>query len=156
VSELVTVRPSSLPPKGVIKVANIFVRLLLRSPLHGLMSAQMVLLTYTGRKSGKPYCIPVGYRREGHMVTVAAGNPWWVNVRGGAPVTLRIAGEQLRGIAVPVEDKVAAEGYLMDLVRGMPKFAKTYHASLMPDGQPDPASIKKAVNLTVIVRVTLA
>ncbi len=41
------------------KVANPFVRLILRSPLHGTMSAGLLLITYHGRKSGKEYTLPV-------------------------------------------------------------------------------------------------
>ncbi len=34
---------------------------LLRLPLHGLLSRQVFLLTYTGRRSGRQYTLPVGY-----------------------------------------------------------------------------------------------
>jgi hypothetical protein len=35
-------------------------RALLRSPLHGLLSGMLMLLSYTGRKSGRTYTIPIG------------------------------------------------------------------------------------------------
>ena len=41
------------------KLYNPFVGALLRSPLHGFMSNSTMLLTYTGRKSGKTYTTPV-------------------------------------------------------------------------------------------------
>jgi hypothetical protein len=40
------------------KIANPFVRLILRSPLHGLFSAALLLITYLGRKSAKEYTLP--------------------------------------------------------------------------------------------------
>src|SRR5437868_7291582 len=107
-TELRTVRSRSLPPKAVMQIANIFVGLLLRSPMHRPMSTNLLLLTYTGRKSGRYYHLPCGYRRERSTVTLVAGNPWWRNLRGGAPVVLRIAGEDLSGIAAPVEDNAIA------------------------------------------------
>jgi hypothetical protein len=136
-------------------VANIFVRALLRSPLHGLMSKTLLLLTYTGRKSGKHYQLPVGYRRDGRIVTLVAGNPWWVNVRGGAPVTLRLAGAELRGFAAPIEEKRQAEDALMAFIEKMPYLAKMYNVTLTQGKRPDRASVEAAVNTQVLVRVTL-
>lgn len=153
--ELRTVRSRSLPPKAVMLVANIFVGLLLRSPLHSPMSKYLLLLTYTGHKSGRRYHLPCGYRREGNTVTVVAGNPWWKNLQGGAPVALRIAGQDLRGIAAPVEDKAIAAEELMAFLRKMPHLAKMYHAALTPEGQPDPASVKAAVDVQVVVQVVV-
>jgi hypothetical protein len=42
-TQLRTVRSPSLPPKAMMRVANIFVSLLLRSPLHRPMSAYLLL-----------------------------------------------------------------------------------------------------------------
>jgi hypothetical protein len=139
-----------------MRVANIFVSLLLCSPLHRPLSAFLLLLSYTGRTSGRRYRIPCGYRREGGMVTVVAGNPWWKNLQGGGPVELRVAGEELGGIATPVEDKAIAAEELMAFLRKMPRLAKMYHATLTPDGQPDPASVKAAVDLQVVIQVALS
>jgi hypothetical protein len=107
-TQLRTVRSLSLPPKAEMRVANIFVRLLLRSPLHRPLSAYLLLLTYTRRRSRKRYSIPCGYWREGRTVILVAGNPWWKNLQGGASVELHIAGEDLSGFAAPVEAKVSA------------------------------------------------
>lgn len=49
------------PPPAVFRLVNPLMKLLLRSPLHGLVSKRLMLLTMTGRKSGKQYSIPVGY-----------------------------------------------------------------------------------------------
>jgi F420H(2)-dependent quinone reductase len=154
-STLRTVRSSSLPPRAVMTVANIFVGALLRSPFHGLMSKTLLLLTYTGRKSGKYYQIPVGYLREGPIVTLVAGNPWWVNVRGGASVTLRLAGAELRGFAAPMEEKRQAEDALMAFIEKMPNLATMYNVTLTQDKRPDRTSVEAAVNTQVVVRVAL-
>jgi hypothetical protein len=41
------------------RLMNKFPAMLLRSPLHGLMSKRFLLLTFTGRKSGRKHTIPV-------------------------------------------------------------------------------------------------
>src|SRR3954454_18607682 len=81
------------------RVGNPGVRLLLRSPLHPLVSGRLALITVTGRKSGRSYTIPVAYERSGEVVTIGVGWPerkhWWRNLRGdGAPVTLRLRGDE--------------------------------------------------------------
>lgn len=69
----------NVPPKFLMAVANVFLRLILRSPLHAWMSSTLLLLTYTGRKSGKRYTIPIGYTRDGDVVTIFAyrSRTWW-------------------------------------------------------------------------------
>ena len=155
IATLRTVRSRSLPPKAAMRVANIFVGALLRSPLHGVMSKQILLLGYTGHRSGKRYHLPIVYRRDGDSITLIAGNHWWVNVRDGAPVTLRLAGTEVHGIATPVRDRDQAERALMALLEEMPHLAKMYNAALTPEGRPDPASVKAAINTQVVVLVAL-
>ena len=48
---------------------------LLRSPLHWPASRRLVLITYTGRGSGRPYTIPVRYEVAGLQVTITVGSP---------------------------------------------------------------------------------
>jgi hypothetical protein len=74
---------------------------LLRSPLHGLLSQGLLLITVTGYKSGKPYTIPVEYRLESSCVTIISrqGRTWWQNIAGGAPVKLHLRGQEVTGQA---------------------------------------------------------
>jgi hypothetical protein len=88
---------------------NPVMRVILRSPLHGLASRRVALITYAGRKSGREYTIPTFYRDKGDEVTIAVGWPdskvWWRNLTGeGGPVRLVIRGRELRGHAVASRD----------------------------------------------------
>jgi hypothetical protein len=92
------------------RVGNPAIRLLLRSPLHRLASRQLALITVTGRRSGREFTFPVGYRRDGDVVKVPVGWPqrkvWWRNLRGdGAPVRLRIRGRDHTGHGVARGDE---------------------------------------------------
>ena len=70
---------------------------LLRSPLYGLVSKHFMLLTFSGRKTGKTYTIVVG-RHDVHgdllVPTETTGRRWRLNFRGEAPlfVTLEAGG----------------------------------------------------------------
>src|SRR5712691_523168 len=85
-----TVEVPTPPARPLMAAANVAVQLLLRSPLHFWLSDTMLLLTYTGRKSGRRDTNPVSYSREGDVVTVFTYRSWWRNLRGGAPVRVEI------------------------------------------------------------------
>ena len=51
--------------RAVPKWLNCVMKFVLRSPLHGVVSKKIMLLTFTGRKSGKRYTIPVSYTQKG-------------------------------------------------------------------------------------------
>ena len=100
---------SRTPFRIMNRTINRLLKPLLRSPLHPLASSEIALLTYTGRKTGKEYTIPVFYRDKGDRITVAVGWPdrkaWWRNLTGeGARVTLLVRGERLTGHAVATRD----------------------------------------------------
>ncbi len=79
---------------------------LLRSPLHGLFSKSTMVITVTGRKSGKTYAVPVNYIRDGNVLSVLSRpeRTWWRNLRAqspgeGVPVKVLVEGKDLDGRA---------------------------------------------------------
>jgi hypothetical protein len=91
------------------RTMNPALSMLLRSPAHRLASGRLALITYTGRKSGREYTIPVLYRDRGEEITIAVGWPerkvWWRNLTGsGGPVRLVVEGEEVRGHAVATRE----------------------------------------------------
>ncbi|MGZ6617591.1 MAG: nitroreductase/quinone reductase family protein [Solirubrobacteraceae bacterium] len=83
------------------RVVNPLVRGLLRSPAHGLLSGRLALLSVTGRRSGRTFTFPVGYRRDGDRVTISVASPerkrWWRNLIEAAPVEIWLAGVRRTG-----------------------------------------------------------
>ena len=91
------------------RAVNPVLRAVLQSPAHMLASGRFALITYTGRRSGRQYTIPVFYRDKGDEVTIAVGWPdrkvWWRNLTGpGGPVRLVVRGQELRGHAVATRE----------------------------------------------------
>jgi hypothetical protein len=84
---------------------------LVRSPLGSrLVGGSMTVVTYVGRRSGRSFSLPVGYRRDGDRVTIAVALPdqksWWRNFSGdGAPIALRLDGRQRHGRGVARRDR---------------------------------------------------
>jgi deazaflavin-dependent oxidoreductase (nitroreductase family) len=101
--------------KRLQRFGNLFVIVLLRSPLHRLLSRSLVLVTYRGRRSGRSFTVPVMYAESTGELIVLVGHPerksWWRNLREGAPVELRLRGRRLHGTAT-VTDAEAAAPYI--------------------------------------------
>lgn len=79
------------------RLTNPALRWLLRSPLHRPISRWLVLLAYEGRRSGRPYAIPVGYvRADGGVVAAAprAETNWWRNFRSPWPCAVWLRGNR--------------------------------------------------------------
>jgi len=102
----------------MMRLANGTMSVLLSSPPHGLVSKHAMLITVTGRKTGRLYTTPVNYLLDGDTITVVSrrNRTWWRNLRGGAPVAVRVRGKDLTGAAeVMVDDKEAVATALMAL-----------------------------------------
>ena len=109
---------------------------ILRSPLHPLLSPGLMLLSYTGRRSGRRFSIPVGYQRSGDVITVLASRArrkrWWRNFDEPAPVELLVRGRTLHGEArVLAGDalRAVAERTFQRLPRLAGQFGITYDRS---------------------------
>ena len=105
---------------------NDFMSWVLRSPFHGLLSNGMMLLTVTGRKTGKKYTTPVGYYREGGYLWIITSRDrtWWKNLRGGAEVGLLLRREPLTGFAEPELDEKTVESRMYGYLQHVPQAAK--------------------------------
>jgi len=135
---------------------NQAMKFVLRSPAHGMVSKSMLLITFTGRKSGKTYTTPVDYSQDGDRVTIFTHANWWKNLRGGAPVTLRIQGRELQGLAEPIaEDKQAVAAGMMAHLRKVPSDAKYYGVTFDEQGNPRAEEVEKAVQSVVMIRIQL-
>jgi len=109
---------SQPPPKAVLAVANRVFAGLLRSPLHGVVDSQFLLLHLTGRRTGIRYRIVVARHHLDGVLTVMTSAPWRLNTRGGAEVLVTSEGRTRRGHAVLVEDPdQVADGYAAEIDR---------------------------------------
>lgn len=119
-------------------MGNRLVAALLRSPLHRLLSGSLMLLTVRGRRSGEPHTFPVQYAREGDVVYVYPGEHerkvWWRNLVEPAPVRLRIAGTELKGVGRALragEDPEAVAAGSAAYLRRFPRLANAVDGELI-------------------------
>jgi hypothetical protein len=90
---------------------NAPVTALAASPRFGaLLRRSITTITYTGRRSGRTFSIPVAFRRRGDEIDIVPNMPdaktWWRNFLGdGAPMSLTLDGIEHSGYAVAHRDE---------------------------------------------------
>lgn len=95
------------PPRLAITVLNPVMRWLLRrgkGPTN-----HMMLLSWNGRRSAKPYSTPVSRFEVDDRLFTTTASPWKHNFDGGHPVDVTIAG-RLRSMRGTLVDDPAAVG----------------------------------------------
>ena len=135
---------------------NNTMKFMLRSPMHGLVSKNILLITFTGCKSGKTYTTPVCYSQEGNQVYIFTHAKWWKNLCNCTSVTLRLRGREVRGVPEPiVEDKGAIASKLAAHLRRVPSDARYYDVTFDEHGNPRAEEVENAVQTVVMIRVQL-
>ncbi len=144
--------------KALMKMGNFFVKGILNSPLHPLMSASTAVISVTGRKSGTIYSIPVNYERDGNevMMTSVRDRTWWKNLRGGSETRLRIKGETYSARTVAVEDEDVVGSYLAALLFRQPSMARFYGVNKEEDGSLRGSDLKRAASERVLIKAVLS
>ena len=141
-------------PEPLFLIINPMMRMLLRSPLHFLQSKSLMLITFTGRKSGRVFTTPVRYVRVADSVRcfTSAENRWWRNLRGGAAVSLRIEGKEAAYWAAPIEnDPGAKREALRHYLALFPQDAAYHGIRLNPDRSPVSEDLERALHDAVVV-----
>lgn len=139
-------------------ILNRVIPLVLRSPLHGLLSRNLLLLTHTGRTSGKAYTIPVTYfEGEDGAIRMFSNQRWPRNLRGGAAVTLRLRGRDVGARADVIEDRTTVTREVAPfLATKGTKAARMINVQIDATRPPTEAEIATASREHVVVSVTLA
>lgn len=137
--------------------ANAVVRPLLQSPLHWLVSGRLMLLSYSGGKTGKQYCFTVGYFPwdDGDVIVSSSAN--WPKTIGSAKnvrVLIKRRWFEARPTVIgQLEQKADVLGDFA--MRNGPRAAKGLMLGLPGDRQPDRQQLLDAAARTTIVRLAL-
>lgn len=129
---------------------------LLQSPLHGLLSHNLLLITFTGRKTGQEYTIPVTFNQRSEKITVFSNQNWWRNLEGGAPVTLQLRGRQVQAQAEVSRDTqvIIEELTAFFLQRGVKSAWMINVSGLAPNRAPTEEELTTIAQTHVVVSVT--
>ena len=127
---------------------------LLKSRLHGLMSKGTVLLTFTGRKSGRVYTVPVNYVAVGghYLSTSQRDRTWWRNLGNGEVITLVVRGETIQAASYVVDDALGVQAGLQAVIQQNPRYARYFKIRQFSDGEYDQDDIRRAAKEAILVR----
>ena len=142
---------------------NPIVRFLLRSPIHGIASRNLCLLSFRGRRSGRRYTTPLSFVREGgrkgrKVLLLSSHNTrWWKNLLDEpAEVEIEIAREVHRGLArAHVEDSGPFRDGVRRFLTALPRDARVYGIRLDREKRPLEEDIGSAAGHVVLVEVEL-
>lgn len=141
-------------PEWAFRFVNPIVIALLSSPLRGLLGGSIVVMRYSGKKSGREYRVPVRFIRDGDdiIVSTSKDTAWWRNFLGGGDAKLLIDASEssYSGDAIVDNDQVIAP-LLRDILSQHPGDA-VYMDINMTNGQPDDDSLLDALGRSVVVR----
>ena len=144
--------------KALFSVINPIVKFILRSPLHGLMSRNTVLLEFKGRKSGKTFSTPVSYRDTNgrvHIFTDKSGK-WWHNLRDGAEVRVTLRGRDFVGKpTVLAEASPQVQAALTEFLIATPRDASHAGVAFDADGRPVASDVVDASQSLVFISIEL-
>ena len=155
-SEQVMKRPSGKRPLGrrlqarVMGALNVPMRVLLGLPFATPLSGRLMLVSYTGRKTGRRYRQPVSYVRpggtHGDVLLTPGGGNWKWNLQGGQPVRLRLRGRDVLAKPELVADPDQVEQLLGVMTATNPTVAAFVGVPKRPDGRLDRARLEEALH----------
>jgi deazaflavin-dependent oxidoreductase (nitroreductase family) len=143
--------PEDKPPEWV----NTMMKWMLTTPgIQAMVGKGVALLTFTGRKSGKTYTIPVSYQRDDDSVTVITkrARNWWRNFQSPAAVELRLAGRNFHGQAVVAPGESDVLEFMIDYLEKRPVDAKAY--GLRSD-EITSEKVARILPLIVLIHITI-
>ena len=141
-------------PEPMFVILNFVVRILLKSPLHFLMSNSVLLIEYTGRKSGITYSTPVRYMYAGSRIRCFTSEEvqWWRNVRASPSVSLLVRGSAgSYNSTILDRDPAGTQHLLSEFLSIYPQDAIYQEIGLNSDGSLNSDDLVGASNSAVVV-----
>ena len=141
-------------PESLFLIVNFVVRLLLKSPLHFLMSSSVLLIQYIGRKSGAEYSTPVRYIRSDGCIRCFTSEEvqWWRNVQAEPTVSLLVRGSNKSYCANVLErDPTHIQQLLAEFLAVYPQDAVYQEIRLNSDGSLNDEDLAGASNRAIVI-----
>lgn len=128
-----------------MRVVNVPMRAVLGLPFPTPLGGSLMLISYTGRKTGNACRQPASYARDGDVQLTPGGGRWTLNLGDGRPVRVRLRGRDLTVRPELVRDPGEVERLLGVIARENPRAARFVPIPRLPDGRLDPEILRVAL-----------
>lgn len=129
----------------IMRVVNVPMRTVLSLPVPTPLSANLMLISYTGRKSGKAYRQPVSYVPDDEVLLTPGGGRWTLNLADGRPVRIRLRGRDVTARPELVTDAAEAERLLGVIGAKNPRATRFIPIPRRSDGRLEPEALDAAL-----------
>lgn len=138
-------------------MSNWFMSWLLRSPFHRLISGSILLITYTGRRSGSQFSAPLNYVRDGKTlwVTSVHERTWWRNFREEYPIQVLLEREEIGGYGQAITETEKLIKAFNEFFRLSPSSARIFKVDLEDSGTPNQEDLERIITERVLVRIQI-
>lgn len=155
--------------KMLYRMINPPITLLLKSPLHSVISSNTLIVEFKGRRSGRVMTTPISYHhaeveadldvdvdvdgKDTIQCFTAKANIWWRNLRGVESVRLLIKKQWVTvRPEVIVDDQKILTHSLDAFLRAVPRDATHSNVRLEANGTPNAADIQNAIGSLVLIK----
>jgi deazaflavin-dependent oxidoreductase (nitroreductase family) len=128
----------------IFRVVNVPMRGLLSLPFATPISRRLMLVHYTGRKSGKAYRQPVSYVEDGDTLLTPGGGNWKLNLSEDQPVRIHLNGRNVEARPELIRDPPEVEQLLNKMMAVNPRMT-SFIPFIGSDKRIDHEKLKAAV-----------
>ena len=129
----------------IMGLLNVPMRVILGLPFPTPLSGRLMLISYTGRKTGRTYRQPVSYVKQGETLLTPGGGKWKWNLRDGQPVRIRLRGRDVLARPELIQDPDEIERLLAVMTAANPTVSAFVGIPKGLDGQLDRGRLETAV-----------
>jgi hypothetical protein len=140
------VRPAELERRARrMKRVNVLMRFVLGLPFRTPLSSKLMVVSHTGRKTGRRYRQPVSYVRDGDTLLTPGGGRWTRNLRDREPVKLHLAGRDVTARPELVHDPEEVTQLIGHMLKENPR-AAGFMPFIEADGTIEPTKLATALD----------
>ena len=139
------------------RIVNPLVVFIARSPIHLLISTQVLVTQFHGRKSGRKFRVPVSFHQDDKTFTCVTlrSNLWWKNLIGLETTNVWLKGKLINvQLELEYKDDDLVKSNLRHLVSGNAVDAFFAKVKLNKDGSPEEQSLDDAAKLHAVLKFT--